>query len=192
MSRLAEELVRLSRNAPQTSEIAGVNQKVATRVLIVTVVGDALIILGVSLFTFWLRFRSHFAFIGADSKIPVQEYAGYFVLGTLGLMLILFHYRFYEFSQVLRYRQVSFLILRSCGLWMVGVLCVTRVFNFQPPLSRAYCLLTAFHLAVALLFWRLLLYRVLSMEKYSRHLRERILFIGWNDLSARRRDTAHE
>lgn len=186
MSRLAEELVRLSRNAPQTSEVAGVNAKVANRVLIVTVLGDILVIAGVLLFSFWLRFRTHLPFIGAvEQAVSLQDYAPYIVAGAIALMLILSHYRFYEFSQALRYRQVSFLIIKSCGLWMIAVLCATRLFDTYPPLSRTYALLAAFNLGIALLFWRLLLYRVLSLETYSRHLRERILFVGWNDLSER-------
>lgn len=186
MSRLAEELVRLSRNAPQTSEIAGINQKVATRVLIITVIGDALVIFGVSLLSFWIRFRTRIPFLGAlDQSVTLQDYAPYIVLGGLALMLILSHFRFYEFSQVLRYRQVSFLIIRSCALWLVATLCITRLFDFHPTLSRAYGLLTAFNLGIVLLFWRLVLNRVLTLEKYSRHLRERILFVGWNDLSER-------
>jgi exopolysaccharide biosynthesis polyprenyl glycosylphosphotransferase len=186
MSRLAEELVRLSRNAPQTGEVAGINQTVANRVLVVTIAGDAAVIFGVLLLSFWIRFRTNFPFFGGiDHSVALQDYAAYIIVGALVLMLILSHYRFYEFSQVLRYRQVSFLIIRSCTMWLVTVLCVTRLFDFHPPLSRAYGLLTAFNLGIVLLFWRLLLNRILSLEKYSRHLRERILFVGWNDLSER-------
>ena len=186
MSRLAEELVRLSRNTPKTDEIAGINRNVVTGVLIVTMIGDAFVILGVSLLSFWIRFHSHVPFLGAvDQVVALQDYAAYIGIGAVTLMLILSHYRFYEFSQVLRYRQVSFLIIKSCSIWVVAMLCITRLFDLHPPLSRTYGLITAFNLAVVLLFWRLLVNRVLSLEKYSRHLRERILFVGWNDLSER-------
>ena len=101
------------------------------------------------------------------------------------LMLILSNYRFYEFSRVLHYRQVSYLIVKSCVFWLIGTLCITRLFDLHPPVSRGYAIINACNLAAALLCWRLLLYRILSIEPYSKHLRERILFVGWNDLSER-------
>jgi exopolysaccharide biosynthesis polyprenyl glycosylphosphotransferase len=186
MSRLAEELVRQSRNAPQPSERAGINRIIARRVLIVTVAGDALLILGILLLSFWIRFRWEGSPLAAvEQRVTLLSYAGYIGFGAVALMLILSHYRFYEFSQVLRYRQVSFLILRSVALWLVGILCFTRLFDFHPQLSRTYAVLAAGLLATALLLWRLLLARVLSWERFSQHLRERILFVGWNDLSER-------
>jgi len=186
MSRLAEDLVRLSRNAPQTTELAGVNQKVAWRVRILSVIGDAIVVFGVSLLSFWLRFRTGFKIPGTvERAVSLNDYAAYILVGGLLLMLLLSHYRFYESSQVLRYRQASILIIKACAIWLVGILCITRLFDFQIPLSRAYAVINAFNLAIALLLWRLLLYRVLSLETYSRHLRDRILFVGWNELSER-------
>ncbi len=186
MSKLAEDLVRLSRNAPKTTEAAGINQQVATSVLVITVIGDALVILGSSLFSFWVRFHTHVPFLSVPyQKVTLQDYAAYIILGALALMLILSHYRFYQFSQVLRYRQISFLIIKSCAIWLVAILCITRLLDSRPSLSRAYALFNAVNLGVLLLFWRLIVYRVLTLERFSRHLRERILFIGWNDLSER-------
>src|SRR5260221_7307115 len=45
-----------------------------------------------------------------------NDYAAYILVGGLMLMLLLSHYRFYESSQVLRYRQASILIIKACTI----------------------------------------------------------------------------
>ncbi len=125
MSRLAEDLTRLSRNVPQTAEVAGVNQKVAWRVRILSVTGDAIVVFAVSLFSFWLRFRTGLKLPGTvERAVTLNDYAAYILVGGLMLMLLLSHYRFYESSQVLRYRQASILIIKACTIWLVGILCI--------------------------------------------------------------------
>lgn len=186
MSRFAQSLVDLSRNSPRTGEIAGINSRVVSTVFFITVLGDALVILGVSLFSFWIRFGAKSGiFAPADFSSTLHAYRAHLIVGSVLLMLTFSHYRIYEFSQVLHYRRVSHLIVKSCALWLFGILCITRLFDFHPVISRAYVVINALNLTVALLVWRLLLYRMLSIEACSRHLRERILFVGWNDLSER-------
>src|SRR5205823_6249415 len=98
---------------------------------------------------------------------------------------LLAHYGMYHAAQLLRYRQVSFLIIKGCSLWFVGALFLPKLLNSALSLPVGYVGLAGGSLSVALLFWRGMLNRVATMDAFARHLRERILFVGWNDLSER-------
>ena len=185
MSRLAEELLALSkaRSAEETSEI---NREVATRFFTLSIIGDAAVVLGAMILAFWLRFRTSLPGISALAPaLSLQEHLLYIALTGLSLMLLLAHWGTYHTSQLLRYRQVSFLIIKGCFSWFAGVLIVTRLVSFPVSLSVGYLSLAAVSLLLLLLVWRGLLHRFASLNRFSRHLRERILFIGWNDLSER-------
>lgn len=185
MSRLAEELLALSkaRGAEETAEI---NRAVATRFFTLSIIGDAAVVLGAMILAFWLRFRTSLPGISALApELSLKEHLLYIALTGLSLMLLLAHWGTYHASQLLRYRQVSFLIIKGCFSWFAGVLIVTRLVSFPVSLSVGYLALAAVSLLVALLVWRGLLHRFASLGRFSRHLRERILFVGWNDLSER-------
>ncbi len=185
MSRLAEELLALSRSR-EMDERAEVNRAVVWRFWFLSIFGDAVVIAGVALFAFWLRFRTDFLGMGSfspDVGLPARLPS--MGIGSLALLLLLAHYGMYQAAQLLRYRQVSFLIIKGCTLWFVGMLVVSRVLDLGASLPFGYWAFTAACVLVALLAWRGLLYHISAMERYSQHLRERILFVGWNDLSER-------
>ena len=185
MSRLAEELLSLSRSRAAT-ETAEVNRTIAWRFSTVSLVGDLAVVLGVMAAVFWLRFRTALPWIGTPAPgLSFREYLPYLSLAGLSLLLLLAHYGMYLTSQLLRYRQVSFLIIKACVLWFVGVLVATRVFYLPVSLPLGYVGMATVCLLFALLFWRGVLHWVASREKFSKHLRERILFVGWNELSER-------
>jgi exopolysaccharide biosynthesis polyprenyl glycosylphosphotransferase len=186
MSRLAESLIAASRNAPDREEFTRRSHVVAGRFFFASVIGDALIILGVSVFVFQMLYDSDFT-TGSSLRPEdnLYNYLGYFIFGALSLMLLLAHYRAYEPTQHLRYRQDSFLIIKSCFLWGLAMVCITRLFDFHNPLPRIFTVVNTVSLTLALLFWRLLMHRIAAKERFSRYLRERILFVGWNELSER-------
>ncbi|MEA3212038.1 MAG: hypothetical protein QOE70_5095 [Chthoniobacter sp.] len=186
MSRLLEEAKKFASVEPDSKEFSRVSKVVSSRFFYLSVVGDAVVILVVSVLTFWMRFRTLLPGLGEPAVgITLRDYAGYIGGGGLTLMLVFAHYRIYDTSQVLRYRQVSFLIIKACSLWLIGVLCVTRLFDFDVTLSRLYAVANAIHLTIGLLLWRFFLYRIATMEQCSRYLRDRILFVGWNQSSER-------
>ncbi len=185
MSRLTDELLELSR-ARQTTDTAEVNRAIAWRFRFLSVLGDAAIIVAALLFAFWVRFRTDFLSGGTVSPhVPFQGYLVFVGIGALVLLLLLAHYGMYQAAQLLRYRQVSFLIIKGCFLWFVGVLFVTRVLNAPLSLPVTYVGLSSACLLVSLLAWRAVLHRISAMDAFSRHLRERILFVGWNDMAER-------
>ena len=186
MSRLSDEARRLSSSGSECSEFARLSKMVAARFFYAGVLGDTVVILAISTLTFWMRFRTHLPGLGPPQpEITLRDYAGYIVGAGIALMLVFAHYRIYETAQVLRYRQLSFMIIQACSLWLVGLLCVTRLFDFSPPISRLYALANALHLTLGLLLWRYVLYRVATVERWSRYLRDRVLFVGWNESAQR-------
>ena len=185
MSRLADELLALSRSR-EVAETAEVNRVIAWRFRFLSLLGDAIIIVGALIFTFWLRFRTDFSGIGTFSQsMTMRDNAPYVAIGGLALLLLLAHYGMYQAAQLLRYRQVSFLIIRGCAFWFVGVLFVSRVLNPARALPMSYLGLASACLLVALLTWRGVLHRISTLDAFSKHLRERILFVGWNEMSER-------
>ncbi len=185
MSRLAEELLSIARSRA-AQETAEVNRKIAWRFSLTSAIGDVAVVMGAMVFAFWLRFRTAVFWIGAPAPaLTLLDFLPYLAIAGAVLLLLLGHYGIHHASQLLRYRQVSFLIIKGCSLWFVGVMVVTRMVSFPVTLPRGYVAVASLCVLVALLFWRALLQWVASMDRFSKHLRERILFIGWNELSER-------
>lgn len=185
MSRLADELLALA-HARQTTDTAEVNRTIAWRFRFLSVLGDAVVVVGVLLFAFWVRYRTNLPGVGAkDLGIALRNYLPFVGVGAGSLLFLLAHYGIYHAAQLLRYRQVSFLIIKGCFLWLVGVLFVTRVLNTPLSLPLIYLTFSSGCLLVAMLAWRGILHRISTMDAFSKHLRERILFVGWNDMAER-------
>ena len=183
MSRLAEELLSRSREAPDTTEV---NRTIAWRFTILSIIGDAAVVLGTLNIAFWLRFKAGLPLLSTLAPaFSWREYLPWMALTGVSLILLLAHYGMYRASQLLRYRQVAFLIIKGCSLWCVGVIVITRVFTFPVSLPADYVAIGAAVSLLALLLWRGMLQRIASLDNFSKHLRERILFVGWNDLSER-------
>ena len=180
MSRLAEELLASG------SKAAEFNRTVASRFRVLSIVGDAAVVGAAILVAFWVGFRANLFGVGAPAPgSVVRGYLPYMGLGGLSLLLLLAHYGMYAPAQLLRYHQASFVLIRCTFFWFVGAFLAVKVFSPELLLPVAYLALTAFCLALGLLVWRGLLQRIAAVASFSRCLRERILFIGWNDLSER-------
>jgi exopolysaccharide biosynthesis polyprenyl glycosylphosphotransferase len=186
MSRLAEELRKLSRKETEREQFGREMRAVIRRLVLISIVGDVIVILGILVAGSWLKFARSVDSIG-PSQIHTwwTGHAGYMAGSGIVLLLILAHFDAYHPSKLLHYRQVSFLIIKSCALWLVGMVCLTGLAAFHFPLSPSYAGLAAVNLGFGLLLWRLLLSRISSGESISKYLRERILFVGWNEMSER-------
>ena len=185
MSRLAEELLSLSQSRAAT-QAAEINRSIATRFTVLSVLGDTAVAFGAMCLAFWLRFRTSMAGIGVPGpSVLLSDYLPYIGAATASLVLLLAHYGIYHASQLLRYRQVTFLVIKGCCLWFLGVLFVARVVRLPVPISIAYLGLSTICLVIGLVFWRAILHLVSRSGAFCRHLRERILFVGWNEHSER-------
>ena len=185
MSRLADELLALSKSR-EVTESTEVNRSIARRFGLVSVAGDVIIVLGAMIFAFWLKFRVNWFGSGATSPgVLLRWHVPYMVIGGATLLSLLAHYGMYQAAQLLRYRHVSFLIIKGCSLWFVGALFVTSVIKASVPFPASYVAYAAACTLILLLAWRGLLHRISTSDAFSRHLRERILFVGWNESSER-------
>ena len=181
MSRLADELLALAKKREATENVE-VNRSVAWRFFAASLFGDATVIAGAMFLAFWLRFRTHATWISAfDPKVSLRSYLPYLCVAALSLLLLFANYGMFHARQLFRFRLISFLVIKGCFLWLVGVLVITKVINFAVAVPPGYFGLATVCVATALLTWRRLLHGLASMEKFSKHLRERIIFVGWND-----------
>lgn len=184
MSDLVKDLI--ASGSQRREEFTRRSRAVAGHFFWASVCGDALIIFSASILNFAVML--HFGRVKADissSSSSLMAFGAYFILVALALMLFLADNRAYEPSHLLRYRQESFVILKACIIWSLGVLCVTRVFDLKVPLPRLFSVTNGVSVALALLLWRFILHRIAMRERFSLYLRERIIFIGWNELSER-------
>ncbi|MEQ1851544.1 MAG: sugar transferase [Chthoniobacteraceae bacterium] len=185
MSPLAEELLALSR-AREVTESAEVNRAIAWRFTFASVIGDGLMIAVGLLIGFWARFRPDLRGMNVFSpEAMVAEYLPYLGAGAVALWFLIANQGMYRPAQLLRYRQVSFLIIQGCFLWFVGVLVALKLTNSGSLFPPGHVALTSGCVLLCLLGWRAALNRIGASETFSRHLRERILFVGWNELSER-------
>lgn len=185
MSRLADELLALSKSR-EVTESTEVNRTIARRFGLISIIGDAVIVISALVFAFCLKFHVNLFGAGATSSgALLRWHLPYIAIGGAALLSLLAHYGMYHPAQLLRYRQVSFLIIKGCSLWFVGTLFVTSIVKVPLFFPALYLTFAAACTLVALLAWRGLLHRISTSEAFSRHLRERILFVGWNESSER-------
>ena len=165
---------------------AELSRTVARRFKFISMLGDAVMIAAALLLAFWLGFRRNLFGLGAFSTgANLWSYLPYIGIGGLSLLLLLAHYGMYYSAQLLRYRQVVLLIIKGCALWFVGAFLAIKVFNPEIPLPVRYLGLSCVCMLSVLLVWRKALHRIATLDAFSSRLRERILFVGWNDLSER-------
>lgn len=155
------------------------------RLVIASLICDALVVTYALLFAYWLRFQSRLAEIGVPEGLALRNYAGYIGFGALALILMLASRGIYERAALLRYRFVAPQIVRVCLIWAAALVGIALVFKFQPPISRFYVLIAAAITPGMLLSWRWLLHYFLSRPAVATSLRQRVLFVGWNAQSER-------
>jgi exopolysaccharide biosynthesis polyprenyl glycosylphosphotransferase len=155
------------------------------RLVIASLVCDAIVILYALVFCYWLRFQSRLAEVGVPEGTLLRNYAGYLGFGTLALVLLLASRGVYERAALLRFRFVAPQIVRSCLVWAAGLVATSLVFKFQPPISRLYVLIATAITPGLLLGWRWVFHRFLGRASVAVSLRQRVLFVGWNEDSAR-------
>ncbi len=189
MSDLAEDLLKLSRTHSEKKQFGRERKTgyegrmIGGTILAISVIGDFLITFGALVISFSEQIRPTLSALGITTF--AASVWGYPLLGATGVVGMMAHLQVYEKPRLLRFRQVSFLVLKTCFYWLVVLLCVTRLLEVDPLISRSYAIVATLVLAAALLIWRLLLYRISSRASFSCYMRDRILFVGWNELSDR-------
>jgi FlaA1/EpsC-like NDP-sugar epimerase len=143
--------------------------------------GDVLIIILGLCLGYWIKFRSGWITFGVEApNIIFTDYVGLISLGTLFLLSTFGFLKLYDSRKLLRYRQQGVLILKGSTFWLFAYLGTSLALKFDPPISRIYVLSSWICVLVSLIIWRWLFHQLIKIETVSASLRQRILFIGWN------------
>jgi len=165
----------------------------AGRLVSVSLLCDAVVILFAMVVAFWLRFDTPIREIGVMSPHRIRDYAGYVVVGTLSLLFAMAQFQVYDPHKLLRLREVAMKVVTACVFWFAGFLSFSLAFKFQPPISRVFVFISAITVLLGLVAWRWIFHRYLQRSSIAGDLRQRILFVGWNAEAERlSRSFAHE
>lgn len=156
--------------------------------------GDLLVILLGLYVGFWVRFQSGWVSYsqlswwntgGSSGPRPLSDYLGLICVGAVLLSLTFSQLRLYRSRNLLRFRKVVTVIARGVSLWFLAYLTLSLVLKFTPPISRIYVTTSAISTLILLLVWRAAFHRLLQVDSVAGKLRQRVIFVGWNDEAAK-------
>jgi CoA-binding domain len=155
--------------------------------LAIALVGDALMILVGLLTAFWIRFKSGWITFGVDAYqlYDLGDYVNLICVGATFLLVAFGYLRLYDRRNLLRRRRVALTMFRASSFWLFAYVGVSLALKFQPPISRIYVFLSYVGTLTALLGWRWCFHHALSWERIAGTLRQRVVFVGWNEEARR-------
>ena len=151
------------------------------RLVITSLLCDAVVIVYALVFSFWFRFQTPIQELGIPVTLTLRDYVGYIACGGLAFIFTLTAFGIYERQALLRFRFVSLQIVKAACLWALCFLGFALIFKFSPPISRTYVAISAVLMPGALLGWRAIFHGFLQRSSVAVSLRQRILFVGWNE-----------
>jgi exopolysaccharide biosynthesis polyprenyl glycosylphosphotransferase len=157
------------------------DRSIGERVVVFGLLLDTVVILAAMVLSFWLRFHTRIGGYGIVANVSFRDYAGYVAVGAVSMVLTLAYRQVYERSVMLRYRRVARQIFESSVMWVLGFLSISLILKFQPPVSRLYVAIAGANILAGLLFARWLFDRFVHRSNVVECLRQRVLFVGWNE-----------
>ncbi len=152
------------------------------KLVITSFVGDAAVIFVSMMLAYVLRFESGLQNIGVvDSGMSLRGYLGHVLFGGLMMLVMLANFRVHDPRNYLAIRRTVTVIVKTCAIWLVGFLGLTLILKIDPAISRVYCVVAALIAMTLLCGWRWFLYCVLRRDTFARALRQKAVFVGWND-----------
>ncbi len=153
------------------------------RLLLTALACDTVVVVYAMLAAFWLRFRTPLAEFGTPGVVTLGDYTGYIAFGVFSLAAAMTYFKVYDRRRLLRYRHTGERIVKACLTWFLGFLCFSLMFKFQPEISRVFVVICAVNALTGLLVWRYAFHRFLQHSKAAASLRQRVVFVGWNEES---------
>lgn len=148
--------------------------------------------LGLSL-GYWIRFNSGWINLGSESSDRIYtDYLGLISVGSVFLILTFGYLKLYEYRRLLNFRQVLPVLLKGTAIWVIGYLAISLALKFYPPISRIYVFSSFFCVLAILLLWRIGFWMVVRQEAIARGLRQKVLFIGWNEEADKLANAIHQ
>lgn len=166
--------------AARTKQKQARHTEIAERLVVTSMICDAVVVLYALLAAYWLKFLTPLGDIGIATRPSLSSYAPYLAFGTLTLVLTLAHLKLYSRDSLLRYRHVSMILAKACAAWFVGFLAFALIFKMEPDISRGFVILAGINSLAGLLIWRNLFHRFLRNSVVAQSLRQRVLVVGWN------------
>lgn len=152
------------------------------KLAVVSFLGDLVAVVIALALGYLIRFETFLGAIGVkDLSLTLQSYSGHLVLGTVVMMALAFNFKLYDTKRFLGFRWMVKAIFQMCVSWSVIFLSLALVLKLDPAISRLYCIVAGNIALMTLLSWRLTFHIVLRKSPYARVLRQRIVFLGWND-----------
>ncbi|MDR1789519.1 MAG: sugar transferase [Opitutaceae bacterium] len=165
----------------------GIYSRTKTVLLFMQFVGDGAAVLAGLMLGYAIRFYTPLKHIGTyfGESFGMRDYTPLMFMGVAFFIATLAYLRAYDARNLLRPKSSRLLILRASFFWLLLFLGVSLFVKFDPGISRAYALISAATVLLAVLAWRSLFLLWLVHSKYHARLRQRILLIGWNSEAAR-------
>jgi len=154
------------------------------RIVAVAFVGDLLMILTGLLLSFYIRFLTPIREWGIYARPAVADYLGYIILASVVYSGMLYYGGVYDHRNLLKLRLVTAPILKWSIAWIGLILLVSFMLKFEPPVSRVYCVIAWVITPSILVSWRGLFQLLLIRTSALSALRQRVVFVGWNQHSA--------
>lgn len=152
------------------------------KLVIASFLGDAAVVFLSLMIAYLVRFETGIREVGVmDEVIDFQSYCGHVLLGSALLVFLLANFRLHDPRNFLAIRATFSIIVKTCVIWGVGFLAMALVLKIEPPISRMYCAIGCVTAMSGLLAWRWVLYCVLRREPFASSLRQKAVFVGWNE-----------
>ena len=156
------------------------------KLVAISFLGDAAVVFVAMMLAYLIRFESNLQHIGVgDPEINLRGYLGHVVFGGLLMLVMLANFRVHDPRNYLAIRRTFTVIVKTCALWLVGFLGLTLILKIDPAISRVYCVIGAVIAMTLLCGWRWFLYCVLRRESFATALRQKAIFVGWNEECSR-------
>ncbi len=149
--------------------------------VLVSIFGDLVMAILAGYSAYWLRFQTGLRDFGNFDAMTFRQYGGHIALGSLSLVLVLGWQGIYHQNVLLRSRWVASNIAKAVLIWTGGFLAITLTLKLQPSISRVYVLLNGATAILLVLCWRSIFMQLLRAPGHVEVLRQRTLFVGWND-----------
>jgi len=152
------------------------------KLVAISFLGDSAIVFMGMMLAYLIRFETGVREMGvADSVIDLKSYCGHVLVGSALLIFLLANFRLHDPRNYLAIRKTLGIIVKTCLIWSVTFLALALVLKIDPPISRMFCAIGCLSAMSGLLAWRWILYCVLRREPFATSLRQKAVFVGWNE-----------
>jgi exopolysaccharide biosynthesis polyprenyl glycosylphosphotransferase len=174
---------------PAADQRARRGRELGQQLVAMVFLGDIATILAALLLTFHVRFQTPIREWGINAPPAIGEYSGYIILALVLYVGMLTYGGVYQHRKLLQLRAVTARILKWSIAWVGLILLGSFLLKFQPPVSRIYCLMAWVITPSMLVIWRSIFQLLLIRTSALPALKQRVVFVGWNEYAARLAET---